>query len=205
MLNKFCLAALVVMLCQGCTQSTDLNGAEENKADKVLLSSTPLENDAPDYDVSPLDNDANDAYVQAEEDNSAYKSPSVTYSEEKGIPCPYGWSVKVNPSLENSLTYSSVESSLAVSVTAISPARSSNASAEDYARVASQQMKCDMPGRSNLIEDGWTFNCAKEEIEAVVYGSPEQLVLLAIAGRKAENEEILEGFVKFLAFEAKNK
>ncbi|MGN0915333.1 MAG: hypothetical protein ACI4NE_03150 [Succinivibrio sp.] len=201
MLNKFCLAALVVMLCQACTQSSDVKDLEGVESDE-LMQSTTLVDDAPDYDVSPLENTD---LVETKEDNTSFTNASVTYSDEKTIPCPYGWSVKVNPSLENSLTYSSVESSLAVSVTAISPARSSKATAEDYARVASQQMKCDMPGRSNLIEDGWTFNCAKEGVEAVVYGSPEQLVLLAITGRKAENEEVLEGFVKFLAFEAQNR
>ncbi len=124
---------------------------------------------------------------------------------QKQIPCPFGWSVQPNPSADNSLSYLTIDGSLAVSVTSIRPVSGQVIESASYARVASQQMQCDLPVKSNLIADAWSFECKNDGIEAVVYGNEEELVLLAISGRNANNEAQLEDFVRFLAYQAKNR
>ncbi|MGN1281760.1 MAG: hypothetical protein ACI4UM_07650 [Succinivibrio sp.] len=121
------------------------------------------------------------------------------------IPCPFGWSVEPNPSVDDSLNYIDADSTLAVSVTSIHTGLDSFVTAESYARVAAEQMQCQIPTNSNLIENGWSFDCPKEGIEAIVFGDNTELVLLAISGRSPETEAKLEGFIKFLSYEAKKR
>lgn len=120
-------------------------------------------------------------------------------------PCPFGWSVIPNPSVDNSLTYENANSALSISVTSLKSGITQNARADAFARVASEQMNCNLPGKSNLIEDGYTFECPADGVEAIVYGESGELVLLVISGRNKDTEADLENFVKFLAFEAKNR
>ncbi len=126
-------------------------------------------------------------------------------SQDKIIPCPFGWSVEPNPSLDNSLNYVTADGALAVSVTSLSKSAGSYATAEAYARVASEQMQCQIPTNSNIVEKGWSFLCPKEGIEAIVYGDENELVMLAISGRNPNTEARLENFIRFLAYEAKNR
>lgn len=123
---------------------------------------------------------------------------------QKQIPCPFGWSVQPNPSADNSLSYLTADGNLAISVTSIRPTSDDKLSSESYARVASQQMQCTLPVKSNLIENAWSFNCERDEVEGIVYGSSSELVLLAISGRSPDTEPQLEEFVRFLADQAKN-
>lgn len=120
-------------------------------------------------------------------------------------PCPFGWSVIPNPSVDNSLTYENANSSLIISVTTLKQGAANDAGPEAYARVAAEQMNCKLPSNSNLIEDAFTFDCPFEGVEAIVYGEPGELVLLVISGRNKDTEAELENFVKFLAFEAQNR
>ncbi len=140
------------------------------------------------------------------------ESASATYDvapaddpQENMIPCPFGWSVEPNPSLDNSLNYVTADGALAVSVTSLHKSAGSFATAEAYARVASEQMQCQMPTNSNIVEKGWSFVCPKDGIEAIVYGDENELVMLAISGRTPDTESRLENFIRFLAYEAKNK
>ena len=63
-------------------------------------------------------------------------------------------------------------------------------------------MGCELPLRSNLIENAWSFNCPQDNVEAIVYGEPNNLALLVISGRSADTEAKLEEFIKFLDSEA---
>lgn len=125
----------------------------------------------------------------------------------KVIPCPFGWSVEANPSVDNSLTYVDANQTLAISVTSITKTKDqqSVASPEVYARVAAEQMQCQIPNLSNLIEGAWSFICPKDQVESIVYGSEQELVLLVISGRDVSTEAKLEEFIKFLSFEAKKR
>ncbi len=120
------------------------------------------------------------------------------------LPCPFGWSVIPNPSLDDSLSYLNETGQLAVSVTYIRNKAGANVDPEAYARVASEQLKCSLPARSNLLANGWSFNCEETKIEALVYGDPGDLVLLAISGRSPDTESSLERFVDFLAAQARH-
>lgn len=127
------------------------------------------------------------------------------YAEINGeIPCPFGWSVQSNPSADNSLSYLNSDENLAVNVTTIEPLSGQKVSPASYARVSAQQMLCNLPVKSNLIADAWSFTCEQYDIESIVYGSGSELVLLTISGRNPDTEPQLEEFVRFLADQAKN-
>lgn len=152
---------------------------------------------------------ANSAVSQEVSDGD---SVSATYNvaqadevQDRIIPCPFGWSVEPNPSLDNSLNYVTADGALAVSVTSLSKSAGSYATAEAYARVASEQMQCQIPTNSNIVEKGWSFVCPKDGVEAIVYGDENELVMLAISGRNPNTEPRLENFIRFLAYEAKNR
>lgn len=118
------------------------------------------------------------------------------------IPCPKNWTVQPNASLENSLSYVHENNDLAVNVTYIADRVGEKVSAQNYARVAAQKLSCQMPVHSNLIKDAWSFYCDDTNIEAIVYGSDGNLVLLSIAGRNTDTEIALEDFIRFLQYEA---
>ncbi len=120
------------------------------------------------------------------------------------VPCPNGWSVRSNPSVDNSLSFLENEGKLAVSVTYIKQDAAGAVEAEAYARVAAEQLKCSIPVKSNLIEGGWSFQCADFKVEALVYGGLPDLVLLAISGRNESTESKLDEFIDFLADQAQN-
>ena len=126
-------------------------------------------------------------------------------TEQAAIPCPFGFSVKLNPSVPNSLVYKDEGSKLAVSVTAIKQLTDSPSSPEAYAKASAKQLACSVPVLSSLVADGYSFVCENEGIEAIVYGDDAELVLLAISGRDRANEEKLEQFIKFLDDEAKKQ
>lgn len=134
---------------------------------------------------------------------ASYEVVKSGHSNDPLLPCPFGWSVQPNPSVDNSLSYVDADGQLSVSVTDLSTTAVANTTAEAYARVAAEQMDCKIPTRSNLIEDGWSFDCEKEKVEAIVYGDAGELALLAISGRNADTEAKLEEFIKFLALEAR--
>lgn len=127
---------------------------------------------------------------------------SAAESAALNIPCPLGWSVLPNPSLDNSLSYLNQSGELAVNVTYIKPQENVPNAPEAFARVAAEQLRCSIPMRSNLIESAWSFTCPDTEVEAVVYGGGSELVLLSISGREPQTEPELEGFVRFLAYQA---
>ena len=120
------------------------------------------------------------------------------------LPCPSYWTVESNPSVENSLSYIHDDGNLAVTVTYVAD-NAGHVGAQAYARVAAEQLKCEMPEQSNLIEEAWSFYCADVGVEAVVYGNPGDLVLLSISGRNDDTEPELENFIRFLADEAKRQ
>ncbi len=113
-------------------------------------------------------------------------------------PCPFGWTVKPNPSVDNSLSYLSSDSKLAISVTNLEKTRGVDSTPEAYARVAALQMNCALPVRSNLIEGAWSFECSDENVETIIYGEPGALAMLVISGRNADTEASVEEFIKFL-------
>lgn len=121
-----------------------------------------------------------------------------------GLPCPPGWTVEPNASVENSLSYAHLTRDLAVSVNYIADRAGPQVSPERYARVAAQKMLCSMPVMSNLIDGAWTFYCEDLGVEAVIYGPAGNLVMLAIAGRSEETEPLLENFIRFLAAQARH-
>lgn len=125
--------------------------------------------------------------------------------QEPAWPCPKGWSVEANPAVENSLSYVHESNNLAVSVTYIANQAGAGVSGQTYARVAAEQMNCQLPVSSNLIENAWSFDCPLEQVEAMVYGEPGNLVLLAISGRDESTESYLEDFVRFLAYQARRQ
>lgn len=120
------------------------------------------------------------------------------------LPCPQGWTVAPNASVENSLSYAHLTQNLAVSVSYIAARAGPQVSPERYARVAAQKMLCSMPVMSNLIAGAWTFTCKELGVETVIYGPPGNLVMLAIAGRSADTEPLLEDFIRFLAAQARH-
>lgn len=122
---------------------------------------------------------------------------------EGDLPCPPNWRVEPNASVENSLSYVHNSNELAVSVSYLANRLGNNVSAQNYARVASQKMICDVPVMSNLIQNAWSFTCDKLGIEAIIYGPTGNLVMLAISGRSEANEAELENFIRFLAHEAR--
>lgn len=119
------------------------------------------------------------------------------------LPYPSGWSVENNPSVENSLSYLHESGDIAVNVTYIAGSAGQNISPEAYARVAAEQLNCDLPVSSNLIEQAWSFKCEQSGVEAIVYGQEGNLVLLSISGRNAETEGLLENFIRFLAYQSR--
>ena len=110
-----------------------------------------------------------DEAPEQESVSATYNVAQSDESQDKIIPCPFGWSVEPNPSLDNSLNYVTADGALAVSVTSLSKSAGFYATAEAYARVASEQMQCQIPTNSNIVEKGWSFMCPKEGIEAIVY------------------------------------
>ncbi len=122
--------------------------------------------------------------------------------ESETIPCPHGWKVESNPSVENSLSYMHESGKLAVNISYIAKSAGQNVMPEAYARVAAQQMNCEVPVISNLIDHAWSFYCPADEIEAIVYGTEGNLVLLAISGRNPETEDYLHDFIRFLIYQA---
>ncbi|NLK85009.1 MAG: hypothetical protein GX278_03475 [Aeromonadales bacterium] len=138
--------------------------------------------------------------------STTFEVAQANSSDTKSVlPCPFGWSVEPNPSLDNSLSYLNAQKTLAVSVTSITKGLQSLVTPQSYARVASEQMQCQVPEISNLIEGAWSFDCPKDKVEAIVFGDNNNLVLLVISGRNADTEKELEGFIKFLAYEAKKR
>lgn len=117
------------------------------------------------------------------------------------IPCPSFWSVEPNPSVENSLSYVHDSGDIAVNVTYIAGQSGTQVSAETFSRVAAEQMNCTLPVKSNLLANAWAFDC-DNDIEALVYGEPGNLVLLSISGRNSDTESYLDGFIKFLSYQA---
>lgn len=148
---------------------------------------------------------AQEVSEKADSASATYDVAQADESQDKSIPCPFGWSVEPNPSLDNSLNYVTADGALAVSVTSLSKSAGSYATAEAYARVASEQMQCQIPTNSNIVKNGWSFVCPKDGIEAIVYGDENELVMLAISGRNPDTESRLENFIRFLAYEAKNR
>lgn len=124
------------------------------------------------------------------------------------LPCPAGWTVLPNPGMDNSLSYLEDSGRLAVSVTSIQYAEDIPYDPAIYARVASDQLKCMVPEKANMLENAWSFLCPERGVEAVIYASDKQgsrdMVLLAISGRNPDTEKSLEGFIRFLAWQAKN-
>ena len=143
--------------------------------------------------------------VNAELISSEYVVEKSKAQQESTIPCPFGFSVKLNPSVPNSLVYKDEGSKLAISVTAIKQLEDSPSSPEAYAKASAKQMACSVPVLSSLVADGYSFVCENDGIEAIVYGDDAELVLLAISGRDRANEEKLEQFIKFLDDEAKKQ
>lgn len=143
-------------------------------------------------------NNTQPAVSAVDADGSLYIDPSAPR-----LPCPNGFSVIPNPSVDNSLSYLDESGKLAISVTYIKQKSDSAIDPENYARVMSQQMKCTIPVRSNLIADGWASHCEDSNIETLIYGGNNDLVLLAISGRNQDTEKRLEEFIDFLAYEAK--
>ena len=139
--------------------------------------------------------------------NEAVNSEIKSFSDEQKvqIPCPFGFSVEPNPSADNSLIYLSSDETLAISVTSIHPLKNQTIDSQSYAKVAASQMQCAMPTKSNLIDKAWSFDCADYGTEAIVYGQDNEIVLLTISGRNPKNEQQLEEFVRFLAYQAKSK
>lgn len=138
---------------------------------------------------------------------ASFAAPNQAANEEPAplnIPCPSFWSVEPNPSVENSLSYVHDSGEIAVNVTYIAAQSGSQVSAETFSRVASEQMDCTLPVKSNLLANAWAFDCANE-IEALVYGDPGNLVLLSISGRNSETESYLDGFIKFLSYQASRR
>ena len=141
-------------------------------------------------------------------DNQVPAAPNVQAAEvspetAEQIPCPQGWSVENNPSVENSLSYLHEGGDLAVNITYFASSAGQSVEPEAYARVAAEQLSCSMPVRSNLIENAWSFTCEPQKVEAIVYGQQGNLVLLSISGRDTETEGYLEDFVRFLAYQSR--
>ncbi len=146
------------------------------------------------------------AFAAEENNAAAADSPDLTAEEnqeEEMIPCPHGWSVENNPSVENSLSYLHEGGDLAVNITYVAGTAGQTVEPQAYARVAAEQLSCALPVRSNLIDNAWSFTCDEQGVEAVVYGQQGNLVLLSIAGRNADTEGYLEDFVRFLAYQAR--
>lgn len=140
--------------------------------------------------------------VQAQELVVASDPATQMFSSQTTLPCPNGWTVQANPSVDDSLSYLTDDGKLAVSVSLIKQEKGVSLDSERYARVAAEQMGCSIPVLSNLIEDAWSFTCDDFKIEGVVYGGDRDLVLLGISGRNAETEHQLSNFVRFLAYQS---
>lgn len=133
--------------------------------------------------------------------------PAVAADEQEStfnIPCPSFWTVEPNPSVENSLSYLHDSGKIAVNVTYIAGQSGTQISAETFSRVAAEQMNCSLPVKSNLLANAWAFDC-ENNIEALVYGEPGNLVLLSIAGRSSDTESYLDSFMKFLSYQASRR
>ncbi len=140
-----------------------------------------------------LSSDASDDNDISDDENGEEPEP---------LPHPLGWSVESNPSVQNSLSYVHESGRIAVNISYIAGKAGGNVMPEAYARVAAEQMNCDMPTASNIIDHAWSFYCPREEIEAIVYGDEGNLVLLAISGRNEETESYLSDFIRFLIYQA---
>ena len=62
----------------------------------------------------------------------------------ENLPCPKGWRVEANPSVENSLSYLHEGGDLAVNISYVADTSGQNVLPEAYARVAAEQMNCQM-------------------------------------------------------------
>lgn len=144
-----------------------------------------------------------DAAVVASSGTAA-KPLSQEEAQELNIPCPSFWTVQPNPSVENSLSYVHESGKIAVSVTYIAQKSGSLVSPNTFARVAAEQMNCTLPVKSNLLANGWAFNC-DNNIEALVYGDTGDIVLLSISGRSDETENYLDNFITFLEYQARRR
>ncbi len=142
--------------------------------------------------------------VQMENVYTTLKGDVRAYYDEidEGLPCPFGWTVRHNPSVDNSISYLHASDTLAVSVTSLKDAKANYVKPEMFARVASEQMNCDLPVKSNLIEGAYSFTCKDENVESIIYGEENNLAMLVVSGRNPENEEALEQFIGFLRKEA---
>ena len=80
--------------------------------------------------------------VYAEDNTENTEAQSATFeigqTKDEGIvyPCPFGWSVEPNPSVDNSLTYTDADESLSISVTSINEGPGALTTPEVYAKVA---------------------------------------------------------------------
>ena len=63
---------------------------------------------------------AQEVSEKADSASATYDVAQADESQDKIIPCPFGWSVEPNPSLDNSLNYVTADGALAVSVTSLS-------------------------------------------------------------------------------------
>lgn len=140
--------------------------------------------------------------VMAEETQINVSTGVVESTDELQLPCPFGWSVQANPSADNSLSYLHESGELAVNVTYIADSAGDRVTTQTYARVAAEQLHCQMPVASDVIDNAWSFFCEDEDIEAVVYGAEGDLVLLSVSGRNEETERYLSEFIRFLAYQA---
>lgn len=180
--------------------TTTFSFAFADEQDKVEIKDTVTSRTVTDVEVSSQTDPTADVEQLFP---ATYEVAKSGHSSELTLPCPFGWSVQPNPSVDNSLSYVDADGKLSVSVTDLSKTIVPNTTAEAYSRVAAEQMNCKLPAHSNLIEGGWSFECEKEKIEAIVYGDAGELALLAISGRNADTEAKLEDFIKFLALEAR--
>lgn len=136
--------------------------------------------------------------------SQALAADPVSDENKLNIPCPSFWSVEPNPSVENSLSYVHDSGDIAINVTYIAGQSGTQVSAETFSRVAAEQMNCSLPVKSNILANAWAFDC-ENDIEALVYGEPGNLVLLSISGRNSETESYLDSFMKFLSYQASRK
>jgi hypothetical protein len=137
-------------------------------------------------------------YSNIKQDSRQYYPNEIDAS----LPCPFGWTVRHNPSVDNSISYLHADNTLAVSVTSLKDIKASYVKPELFARVAAEQLKCDLPVKSNLIEGAYSFTCKSDNVESIIYGEENNLAMLVVSGRNPSNEEALEQFIVFLRKEA---
>lgn len=201
-MNRFSVALSFVgaMLSLCALSAVSANAAQAATEVKTTTVQSTTESAAGSAKAAAADNAAKNAVkANGEEDLNGNAE-----AQNLNIPCPSFWSVEPNPSVENSLSYVHDSGKIAVSVTYIAAKTGSQVGAETFSRVAAEQMNCSLPVRSNLLAQAWSFDC-ENDIQAIVYGEPGNLVLLSISGRNEETENYLESFIKFLSFQAGNR